>query len=437
MWEEDTLLKKIKLGLIPSPDLPAELTSKFIKELPDFLAATIDDTVEWEPQIVVDPLVGSAEYMNQLMEKAVELKNKNSWDYVICLTDLPHFMEEYIVVADVNRKSNVAFVSIPAFGPFPMKYRTKRTICNTLKDMHHKQGLKQKRISRQAYKKNKRKPLYSIVSRHDLSMEGEKQEQKQADERANHPQQTTDSKEKHNVQHKEGTEKEPHAENNEEENAKDEQTQEDTTEKSDIRYIINSKVIGRIRLLGGMTLANRPWRALISFKKIIMLAFGTGIYITLFPTPWDLSIIYSKPRFVLLMFIAIFSMVTWIIFAHQLWEKPTKKGDVRLRKLYNYTTITTLFIIVLINYIVLYCLFLAAIGIFVPSELFEAVTDIKEEASMKYYFQLTWLITSLGTLAGSIGTTGEDEHKIRQITYSYRQITRYYEIQDEKNDEEK
>lgn len=54
-----------------------------------------------------------------------------------------------------------------------------------------------------------------------------------------------------------------------------------------------------------------------------------------------------------------------------------------------------------------------------------------DDPSIKYYFRLTWLITSLGTLAGSIGTTSEDEAKVRQVTYSYRQINRYYEIQDE------
>src|SRR5690625_1135092 len=85
-----------------------------------------------------------------------------------------------------------------------------------------------------------------------------------------------------------------------------------------------------------------------------MLAFGPGIYITIFPTPWELSTIYSVPRFILLTSFAVLGMVTWIIFAHNLWEKPTKKGDVRLRKLYNYTTITTLLVIILINYTVLF-----------------------------------------------------------------------------------
>src|SRR5699024_4339023 len=142
-----------------------------------------------------------------------------------------------------------------------------------------------------------------------------------------------------------------------------------------------------------------------------------------------------RSRFILLTSFAVLGMVTWIIFAHNLWEKPTKKGDVRLRKLYNYTTIMTLLVIVLINYTVLFCLFLAAIGIFVPPGLFEAGTELTSDPSIKYYFLLTWLVTSLGTLAGSIGTASEDENKIRQITYSYRQINRYYEIEEENEDD--
>lgn len=420
-------MQKIKLGLIPSPDLPAELTNKFIDHLPTFLHDTVDDTVLWEPQIVVDPLVGSAEYMNQLMNKAIHLKKMNDWDYVICLTDLPHFMDKYVVVADINKLQKVALISIPSFGAFPVKLRTKRTISTVLSDIHHVHPLNASQMSRKAYKETKKKPFLSGISRHDHNLENETDDEKAVHLKDN----TTENKQEFTAHQDESIEQDQETE----EYTKDNFTQEDTVNQSNVRYRIKSKLLGYMRILGGMTFANRPWSALFSFRKIIMLAFGTGIYITLFPTPWELSTIYSIPRFILLMLVAIFGMVMWIIFAHRLWEKPTQKGDIRLRKLYNYTTILTLSVIVVINYIVLFCFFLAAIGIFVPPSLFEAVTDIDGEASLKYYFLLTWLITSLGTLAGSIGTMSEDEGKIRQITYSYRQINRYYNIQDEDKDD--
>lgn len=409
-------MKTLKLGLIPSPDLPTEVTSKIVDDLPDFLNSQVDQHVSWKPEIVIDPLIGSAEYMNQLRKKLLHLKNKNNWDYVICLTDLPHFMEKHIIMADINRNRNVALISLPSFGFFPVKRRVKQTISQVMREMYsdniHDTDRKTETMSRKACNQNKKqdekRPFWSVKRVTTEEVSQEKSKQVDANAKSLH----------------------------EHDNHEAEETQENTENRADLRYIVQSKLLGQFRLLTGMVFANRPWTALSSFKKILMLAFGTGIYITIFPTPWELSTIYSIPRFVALMVAAMIGMVIWMIFAHNLWEKPTKKGDMRLRKLYNVTTVSTLGVIVLINYTVLFCLFLATIYLFVPSELFEASTDIDEKSPFKYYVLLAWMSTSLGTLAGSIGTTGENNDTIREITYSYRQINRSYEIQDDKEDEE-
>ena len=39
--------------------------------------------------------------------------------------------------------------------------------------------------------------------------------------------------------------------------------------------------------------------------------------------------------------------------------------------------------------------------------------------------RLIWFVSSLGLLAGAMGSTVENEEKIRRITYSYRQYHRY------------
>src|SRR5699024_12129325 len=93
-------------------------------------------------------------------------------------------------------------------------------------------------------------------------------------------------------------------------------------------------------------------------------------YITIFPTPWELSMLYTLPRFITLMLVTILGMVIWIIFAHQLWEKRTSKGDPRLRKLYNYTTVTSLIGVMFVNYIILFFFFLVSIALFVFPGLF-------------------------------------------------------------------
>lgn len=392
-------MKTIKIGLIPSPDLPADITGKITDPLKQGLQKKIDHHVCWKIEHVVDPLVGSAEFIHEMADKAIKLKQNNNWDYVICLTDLPQFLDDNVVLADINKDQNIAFISIPALGVFPMKQRVCMIIYQIIKEFHPMQKKFPQRSKHKDYLPLRR-TLFNTWFTHIERVEYEDRDP--ADES------------------KDYTENEK----------SDEYTQEDSGDKFNVHYLITSKLDGRLRLINGMTFANRPWTALISFKKVIMLAFGTGIYITIFPSSWELSIVYTIPRFILLTFVALTGMVTWMIFAHNLWEKPTQKGDKRLRNLYNATTFITLSIIVIINYSVLYILFLIALGIFVPAGLFKEVTDLSDDPSIKYYFQLTWIITSLGTLAGSIGTTSENEEKIRQITYSYRQIQRYYDIQD-------
>ena len=104
--------------------------------------------------------------------------------------------------------------------------------------------------------------------------------------------------------------------------------------------------------------------------------------------PWELSIQYSIVRFIILMLIAILGMTGWLLYAHQLIERKTAKSQRVYRYIYNFTTVFTLFII------------------------------------------------TLGLLAGAMGSTVENEEKIRQITYSYRQYHRYKEAEQEKKEKE-
>src|SRR5699024_5093236 len=129
-------METLKLGLVPSPELPTVLTGKIVDDLPDLLVDQVDEQTSWKPEIVIDPLIGSDEYMNELMDKVIDLKNKNNWDYMICLTDLPHFSDKHIIMAEINHDDNVALISIPAFRSFPLTQRIKQSICQVIKDMY-------------------------------------------------------------------------------------------------------------------------------------------------------------------------------------------------------------------------------------------------------------------------------------------------------------
>ncbi|MEJ7474601.1 5,10-methylene-tetrahydrofolate dehydrogenase, partial [Staphylococcus saprophyticus] len=85
---------------------------------------------------------------------------------------------------------------------------------------------------------------------------------------------------------------------------------------------------------------------------------------------------------------------------------------------------------------VLYILLTISITLFVPVSLFNSWTSAQAEFTFMNYVRLIWFVSSLGLLAGAMGSTVENEEKIRKITYSYRQYQRYKEAQEEQQEEE-
>src|SRR5690625_5570272 len=49
----------------------------------------IADSANWKIDLKVDHLTGAAEEVNEIMDRAFELRATHDWDYVISLTDLP------------------------------------------------------------------------------------------------------------------------------------------------------------------------------------------------------------------------------------------------------------------------------------------------------------------------------------------------------------
>lgn len=207
-------------------------------------------------------------------------------------------------------------------------------------------------------------------------------------------------------------------------------------ESSKERYINTLFIMSWIQLVAGLTRANQPWKNIFNFKKIISVAFATGTYISIFSMPWELSVIFSPFRLILLMVIAIVGMAGWLFYAHQLLERKTAKSQRVYRYIYNSTTLVTLSMITLINYFILYILLAISITLFVPVDLFNSWTSAKAQFTFTNYLRLIWFVASLGLLAGAMGSTVENEEKIRRITYSYRQYHRYKEAEQEEEQQE-
>ena len=175
------------------------------------------------------------------------------------------------------------------------------------------------------------------------------------------------------------------------------------------RYINTLFIISWIQLIGGLTRANQPWKNIFNFKRLSPLHL-LQVRIFQFSMPWELSVIYSPFRLILLMIIAILGMAGWLLYAHQLLERKTAKSQRVYRYIYNSTTLVTLSVITLMNYFILYILLIISITLFVPVDLFNSWTSAKAQFTTNY-LRLIWFVASLGLLAGAMGSTVEDEEK--------------------------
>ena len=71
---------------------------------------------------------------------------------------------------------------------------------------------------------------------------------------------------------------------------------------------------------------------------------------------WNMGLDFSVWRLFGISIMAILGMLVWIMVSHGLWES-TKKLSIKIVMLYNLTTIMTLFIAIVIYYMILYSLF--------------------------------------------------------------------------------
>lgn len=387
-------MDKLTIGIIPAPDLPATIAERIKNDLPGAFHSSIDDQIKWDVEVEVSPLTGAAEKVKDIVDEAKKLLEKNNWDYAICLTDLPIFSRKRVVLADANVTDGVAQISLPAFGALPTPKRVQKTIIHMVKELR----------TEALDKKNKPEMLQNGIGPLDK--------------------------------------RKPRGLFNKWKSFLHFSSIRRKTSPNDVdgigvgtRFIVTSRLLGFGLLLLGMAVANRPWTIMPSFKGVVALAFATGAYGLIFPTLWQLSISYELSRFFGLMFASILAMNIWIVFAHNLWEHTNEKSSNHLRRLYNTATIITLTTSILMYYIVLFFLFLVAVTVFVPADLYGAQTD--QDIEMIHYLKLAWLVTSVATVAGSVGSGLEKTDEVGKITYGYRQYIRYEQIkQNEKKKEE-
>jgi hypothetical protein len=184
----------------------------------------------------------------------------------------------------------------------------------------------------------------------------------------------------------------------------------------EVRYVA-SRWTGRVRLLTGMVRANRPGRALLGLSKLLVGAFGTAAFALTTNTIWQMGDALGGLRLTLIMLLGLTGLVAWLIIAHDLWEKPDRDTSAELARMFNLGTILTLTLATAVSYVVLYLGTLLAAALLIDTSVLEQT--LQRPAHTTDYLTLAWIISSLATVGGAIGSGLEDEETVRTAAYGH------------------
>jgi hypothetical protein len=107
---------------------------------------------------------------------------------------------------------------------------------------------------------------------------------------------------------------------------------------------------------------------------------------------------------------------------HDLWEKPDRETSAELARLFNLGTILTLTLATVVSYVVLFAGTVLAAALLIDTSVLEQT--LQRPVDVTDYLTLAWLISSLATVGGAIGSGLEDEETVRAAAYGYRPRTR-------------
>jgi hypothetical protein len=354
---------KVVVGLVATPpDYPARVADRLHEELAELLADRVDSTTDWDVRTgwgAIAPRRDSG--YEGLLDDVADRREKAGWDIAICLTDLPLQVQRVPLVAYSSLRRHAGLVSLPALG-FGQMRAARAAVAGLIAGL-----------------------VTELLTEDDLGDEDPR------GRRAANDRRMTDTV---IPIHRVVT------------GAEDGET-----------GFAASRGTGQLRLLVGMVRANRPGRALLGLSKLLVGAFGTAAFALATDTIWQMGDALDGLRLAVIMVLGITALIGWLVIAHDLWEKPSDDTTKELARLFNLGTLITLGLAVGVSYLVLFVGTTTAAALFIDRSILEAT--LRHPTGFGDYAALAWLITSLATVGGALGSGLEDEEHVRAAAYGH------------------
>lgn len=187
-------------------------------------------------------------------------------------------------------------------------------------------------------------------------------------------------------------------------------------------YIVLPGLWNRVHLLAGMVRSNRPGRLLPALSSCVAAAAATGAFGIFYAAIWNMSDALSAGRLAMISAVVITALSGWLILHNSLWNRARGAEEPWRARADNASTIVTVWLSVALMYVVLWsALFGVGLAVIDAGYL---QSQLGHPVSLLDYVQLSWLASSLGTLAGALGSNFDSDEAIRVATYSRREHQR-------------
>jgi uncharacterized membrane protein len=173
---------------------------------------------------------------------------------------------------------------------------------------------------------------------------------------------------------------------------------------------------GNLRLLLGMVRANRPWRLIARLSRAVVGALAVATAVLIGSDAWRISAALDWPRLTAVASLSIGAALFALVFVHGLWERSSDPAVREQVMLFNITTLVTLAIGVATLYAEAYVLILAGAGLLIDSALL--ADAIGHPVGVGDYLRLAWLVASLATVGGALGSALESDAAVREAAYA-------------------
>jgi hypothetical protein len=178
-----------------------------------------------------------------------------------------------------------------------------------------------------------------------------------------------------------------------------------------------------------MVRANRPWRLVTGLSKVLVGAFATGAFALSTSTIWSFADTMGGWRLCAATILSTVALILWLVIDHELWERPESDEERERSKLYNTATVITLTIGVAVLHIALFGLLLFTAWL--PLRAHVLSSTLGHSATVADYLELSWLLASIATIGGALGSGLEDDDAVKEAAYGTRQRQRHENTQTE------